>query len=406
MSKNNVARIKKMSPAELKAFWKKEKPGYRRLISKLTSLLKIFHGKIFRGKNLATASDESDDTPTSGVNRRRVSGGDSAPVKPAKPGQGAVGYGLIVKEVNTPGPRLLKQYIDALGMRTKLDELEAFVDACIATENEGMQALASDAENLYNGLLGVYNQALADMSGVAKHHVPEEVGDLFVRVQKYFNKQDADFIASREAAKAAAKKAGQPEPDYPEGELDYYINVGVKDNHFDFVLNCDISHWPMSDVTTKAKVVVVTVRLTPTEDAFKIGAHVTVLDKIALPYLYSLGTELKGETTGAIAKDLDKVLPRKFALNDVVAFAAPVDMKLDATEVTTLLSEIKGISGVTVEATEITMEYPDNTRHIQQQVFRVLRALPKIKKLMSIGYEDSIRTIDTNVHTYSMSIKD
>jgi len=395
MSKKNVAFLDKMTPEQLIKYYNKRKPAYRRLISKLTSLLQIFKGKVFGKKNLATASDSGDVTVT-------VRGGK----KSGKKGGKGAGFGLIVQKVDTPGPRELKQYIDALDTRQAIDELERMMELCSETENKSMNNLVPGLERERNAMIAVYSESLQKMADVADNHIPEAVGDLFKRVQAYFDALDADYIKARDAAIKAAKEAGVKPPEYSEDELDYYINVGTKGEVMDFILNCDISHWPAAGVVGRAKVVVITARITPTDDAFELKAYVAVHDKIGLHGLYSIGSELHGDTTGALAKDLDKVMPRKFAIADIVSFAAPVKLDLDATEVTTRLSAIEGITGITVEDTQITMEYPDNDRSIQAQVFRVMGGIPSIKKLLSQEYTATLNTIDPGVHTYSLTIKD
>lgn len=408
MSKQNVAFLNKMTDEQLLKYYNKRKPAYRRLISKFTSLLKLFKGKVFGKRMLSTASESTDFIG-------RVSGGQGKGATSGKKDGKNAGFGLIVQKVDTPGPRVLKQYIDALDSRQAIDELEAMIERFSESENKSLNKLVPNLNRDRDALVDVYTEALQNMSDVADNHIPEAVGDLFKRVQKYFDALDADYIKARDAAIEAAKKAKIDPPYFSDAELDYYINVGIKNDVMDFVLNCDISHWPAagmleqwhaSGIANRAKVVIITARLTPTDDAFSMKAYVAVHDKVGLPGLYSIGSELNGNDTAALAKDLDKVMPRKFAIADVAAFAAPVDLNLDATEVTTRLSAIDGVTGVTVEATEVTIEYPDNDRAIQAQVLRTMGALPSIKKLLNKQYEPTLRTVDPGVHTYSLTIKD
>lgn len=392
--KQDLSFIKNMTPEQAAKYYNKRKGSYRRLLSKFTSLLRIFFGKAFRS-NVATASS---------VKVREVRGGSDSK-------GGAGGFGLTVQKVKVPGPRQLQKNLDALEMRGSIDELDAIIDKCSATENAGMKALVKDMIKNRNALAEVYAEALHAMSEMSDSAVPDEVGDLFKRIQKYFDGVEKTHVEARKKEHAdavkAAKESGQPEPEEPdEDELAYYLNVGVKDGAVDFVLNCDVTHWrSFSEGFHKALVVVITARLEPTETAFDIRTYVNILDRVALPYLYNLGTEIKGENTAAIAKNFAKDIDREIARHDVVMFAAKADLDLDATEITTRLSAIEGVSGVTVEPNEVILEFPDNDREIQAQVIRVFDGVPGIKALLKKGYVRSLRSIDLNVHSYSLTLK-
>jgi hypothetical protein len=393
--KQDLSFIQRMTPEQAAKYYNKRKSSYRRLLSKFTSLLRIFFGKSSRS-NIATASS---------VKVREVRGG-------ADSKGGAGGFGLSVQKVKMPGPRQLQKSLDALEMRESIDELDAIIDKCNATENEGMKALVKDMIKNRNALVEVYTEALHAMSEMSDSAIPDEVGDLFKRIQKYFDGVEKTHIAGRKKEHAeavkAAKDAGLSEPTEPdEDELAYYLNIGTKDGGVDFVLNCDVTHWRnFSEGFHKALTVVVTARLEPTETAFAIRTYVNILDRVALPYLYNLGTEIKGENTAAIAKNFVSNIDREIARHDVVMFAAKADLAgLDATEVTTRLSAIKGVSGVTVEANEVILEFPDNDRNVQEAVLSVFRGLPVIKALIKKGYTQALTTIDQNVHSYSLTLK-
>lgn len=376
--KQDLSFIQRMTPEQAAKYYNKRKNSYRRLLSKFTSLLRIFFGKAFRS-NVATASS---------VKVREVRGGSDSK-------GGAGGYGLTVQKVKVPGPRQLQKNLDALEMREAIDELDGIIDKCSATENEGMKALVKDMIKNRNALAEVYAEALHAMSEMADSAIPDEVGDLFKRIQKYFDGVEKSHADNR------------AEGDTAEDELAYYLNIGNKDGAIDFVLNCDVTHWRnFSEGFHKALVVVVTARLEPTETAFTIRTYVNILDRVALPYLYNLGTEIKGENTAAIAKNFVKNIDREIARHDVVMFAAKADLTgLDATEVTTRLSAIKGVSGVTVESNEVILEFPDNDRDVQEAVLSVFRSLPAIKALIKKGYTQALTTIDQNVHSYSLTLK-
>lgn len=370
--------IQRMTPEQAAKYYNKRKGAYRRLLSKFTSLLQIFFGKAFRSK-VATASS---------VKVREVRGG-------AEGGKGpASGFGLTVQKIKMPGNRQLQKNLDALEMRGSIDELDAIIEKCSGTENEGMKALVKDMLKNRNALVDVYAEALHAMSEMADNVIPDAVGDLFKRIQKYFDGLEKAHVDNRAEGEEA------------EDELAYYINVGTKDGAIDFVMNCDVTHWRnFSEGFHKALVVVVTARLEPSESAFTLRSFVNILDRVALPNLYNVGTEIKGENTATIAKNFVANIDREIARHDVVMFATKADLNLDATEVTTRLSAIEGVSGVTVEPNEVILEFPDNDREIQAQVIRVFDALPSVKALLKKGYMRSLRSIDTNVHSYSLTLK-
>lgn len=393
--KQDLSFIQRMTPEQAAKYYNKRKSSYRRMLSKFTSLLRIFFGKSFRSK-VATASS---------VKVREVRGGSDGK-------GGAGGFGLTVQHVKVPGPRQLQKSLDALQMRGAIDELDGIITKCSETENEGMKALVKDMISNRNALVEVYTEALHAMSEMSDSSIPDEVGDLFKRIQKYFDGVEKTHVAGRKKAHAdavkAAKDAGLPEPTEPEeDELAYYLNIGTKDGAIDFVLNCDVTHWRnFSEGFHKALAVVITARLEPTESAYTIRTYVNILDRVALPYLYNLGTEIKGENTAAIAKNFAKDIDREIARHDVVMFAAKAELDgLDATEVTTRLSAIEGVTGVTVENNEVILEFPDNDREIQAQVIRVFDGIPAIKALLKKGYVRSLRSIDQNVHSYSLTLK-
>jgi len=369
--------IKKMTPEQAAKYYKNQKSSYRRILSKFTSLLRIFFGKTFRN-NVATASE---------VKVREVRGGSDG-------GGGAGGYGLTVQKLKIPGKRQLQKNLDALEMRGAIDELDAIIEKCSSTENAGMKALVKDMIKNRNALVEVYTEALHAMSEMSDSFIPDEVGDLFKRIQKYFDGMEKEHVEAR------------GETDGAEDELAYYINIGAKDGGMDFVMNCDITHWrDIVEGHHKALCVVITARLEPSESVFGIKVFVNILDRIALPYLYNLGTEIKGENTSAIAKNFAKNIDREIARHNVVLFATKAELGLDATEVQTLLSKIEGVSGVVVEPSEVIVEFPDDNREIQTEVMRVLGGLREVKALVKKGYSQSLRNIDLNVHSYSLTLK-
>jgi len=377
MSKKDFSYLERMSPEQLIKYYKGQKSGYRRLLSKFTSLLRFFFGKNHRS-NVATASE---------VKVRTVRGGE---------GGGSnknAGLGLTVQKLKMPGKRELQKNLDALQLRDKIDELDKMIELCKASEHKGMNALVKDQVAMYNAMLEVYTETLHAMSELADNFVPDEVGDIFKRVQKYFDKMEKQH---------AAQSAESDEDD----ELAYYINVGVKDGGMDFILNCDITHWRnYVEGVHKALVVVITVRAEPTETAFNFKTYVNILDRVALPYLYNLGTEIPGDDTAAIGGKFTSMIDREIARHNVVLFAVKADLKVDQTEVQTLLSKIDGVSGVMVEPNEIVVEFPEGNRDIQMAVLNTLNGLREVKALTKKGYTSSLRSIDGDQHSYSLTLK-
>lgn len=386
--------IKKMTPEQVAKYYKNRKPFYRRLLSKFTSLLKMFFGKTFR-TNVATAS---------GVRVSTVRGGNDD-------GQSANGYGLTVQKLKIPGKRQLQKNLDALGMRDALDELEAMLVAMRDSENKSLNAIFEDMKHNHTALTAAYEESLHAMAEVAEGFIPDEVNDIFMRVKKYFDKMEKAHVKQRDeahkAAVKAAKDAGLPAPKQEEeDELAYYLNVGTRDGGMDFVLNCDITHWRnVVDGVHKALLVVVTVRAEPTETAHSLKAYVNILDRVALPYLNNLGTEIPGGGTADIGGKFTSMIDREIARHNVVLFATKAELKLDATEVQTVLGKIEGVTGVTVEPNEVILEFPDNDRAIQTEVLRVLGNLRQVKALVKKGYIQSLNNIDVDVHSYSLTLK-
>ena len=374
MSKD-LSFIANMTPEQAAKYYRNRQGYFRRMLSKFTSLLRIFFGKSFRG-HVATAS---------AVNVIEVRGGETGDVS-------TTNYGLTVQKFKVPGKRVLQKSLDALEMRDAIDELDAIIDKCQQSENAGMKALVKDMIKNRNALASTYEEALHAMTELADNNIPDEVNDLFKRVQKYFDNIEKQHVAQNE--------------NETEDELAYYINIGTKEGAVDFVMNCDITHW--RDVTAgfhKALVVVVTARLEPTDAGYAIKSFVNILDRVALPYLYNLGTEIKGDNIATIGKNFAKNIDREIARHNVVMFATKAELNVDATEVQTKLSAIEGVSGVVVDPTEIVLEFPDNDRQIQTQVLKVLSNLREIKALVKKGYVQSLHNIDPNVHSYSLTLK-
>lgn len=375
---STYAKMEKMSDAQLTAYFEKRLPLYRRALARLTSFLKQMVGRAFKGKHLATAADVE-------IN---VHGGESG-----KSG-GDSGTSLTVQKFEHPGPRKLASYIDALEQIEYIGELDYQINRYADTENKALQKVQKLRVSMYNGLVDAYVEAIEAMRDIAKNKLPEPVGNLFKAAKKYFDPKEAEYVESYMAANDGAE---------PEHALDYYINVGVKDAVVDIVFNADISHWPR-ETKEGLMVAVITVRLEPTEDAFTMKAYANVLDRVGLPGRYNIGTEMKGADIPAIAKKIPRAFDMELAAHSVISFMAPVDLKLDETEVEERLMQIEGVSGVVVNPNGVEIEMNDD-RGTHRKAMEALDALPTIKKLIRSGHSRTLANPSPGSYLYSLTLK-
>lgn len=375
---STYAKMEKMSDDQLTAYFNKRLPLYRRALARLTSFLKQMVGRAFKGKHLATAADVE-------IN---VSGGTG----PASPSAG--GTSLTVQKFEHPGPRKLASYIDALEQIEYIGELDYQINRYADTENKALQKVQKLRVSMYNGLVDAYVEAIEAMRDIAKNKLPEPVGNLFKAAKKYFDPKEAEYVESYMAANNGEE---------PEHALDYYINVGVKDAVVDIVFNADISHWPR-ETKEGLMVAVITVRLEPTEDAFTMKAYANVLDRVGLPGRYNIGTEMKGADIPAIAKKIPRAFDMELAAHSVISFMAPVDLKLDETEVEERLMQIDGISGVVVNPNGVEIEMNDD-RGTHRKAMEALDALPTIKKLIRSGHSRTLANPSPGNYLYSLTLK-
>lgn len=400
--KKDYSYIRRMTPEQALKYYKKNEGRYSKLISKFTSLLRTLFGKVFRGRHLATAS---------GVNVIEVRGGsDDVGGRPKKIG-GRSGHSLVVDKLDLPGPRQLQKNLDALEMRDAIDQIEAIIEACSKTENERMRAEIVPMTERHSAMVDLYMEAINGMTELSKGNTPPAVNDLFFRVQKHFEEIESARIEAAQKEIDARKEAGEDVTDAQQ-ELDdadtvgYFVNIGTKDGVTDFVFNIDITHWrDMTNGFHKALVVVVTARLAPADDKFNLTTFVNVHDRIVLPNKYEIGRPVAGKDTADIANKLINRVEREVALHEVVTFSVKADLNLDATEVQARVGAIEGITGITVENNEVLLEFPEGDREIQAQVLRAFDRFPNIAKLVKSGYARSLRSIDGNMHSYSLVLK-
>lgn len=376
---STYAKMEKMSDAQLTAYFEKRLPLYRRALARLTSFLRQMVGRVFKGKNLATASDVI----------LNISGGEGG-----KTSHSDSGTSLTVSKFDHPGPRKLAGYIDALEQIEYIGELDYQITRYADTENKSLQKVQKLRVSMYNSLVDAYVEAIEAMRDIAKNKLPEPVGNLFKAAKKYFDPKEVEFIENYKAAN---------DGDEPEHMLDYYINVGVKDNVVDIVFNADISHWPR-ETKEGLMVAVITVRLEPTEDAFTMKAYANVLDRVGLPGRYNIGTELKGKDIPEIAKKIPKAFDMELAAHNIISFMAPVNLKLDETEVEERLMKIEGVSGVVVNDDGVMIEMTDD-RGVHREAMAALDTIPSVKKLIRSGYSRTLANPSPGSYLYSVTLK-
>lgn len=375
---STYAKMEKMSDAQLAAYYEKRLPLYRRALARLTSFLKQMVGRVFKGKNLATASDVIVNVSGGGETHDHVDTGTS----------------LTVQKFDHPGPKKLAGAIDALEQIEFIGELEYQINRYANTENATLAKQQKHRVNLYNGLVDAYVEALETMRDFANNKLPDPIGNLFKVAKKYFDPKEAEFVAQYKAAN---------NDEDPENILDYYINIGIKDASTDIVFNADISHWPR-ETKGGLMVAVITVRCTPTDDAFTTKVYANVLDRIGLPFRYNIGTELKGNDFAAIGKKIPKAFDMELAAHNIISFMAPVDLKLDETEVEERLMKIEGVAGVVVNTDSVQIEMSDD-RGVHREVMQSLDTLPHIKKMIKDGYSRTLQNPSAGSYIYSVTMK-
>src|SRR5690606_15054700 len=357
MSKDK-AKLKNMSDEELLSYYEKRVPLYRRALARLTSLIRNVFGRLFKA------------TAASTIN---ISGGGGGPVS----GSGT----LQVDAFRAPSQKKLQEYIDVLDQIDFIEELGYFLERAKASGTKVMMDRGREAARLYNAMVDAYETAIEEMTKIAEGHVPDSVGALFKEVSKILNKR---------------AKAGN------ENEPDYYLHVGVKGDDTDFVYNADLTDWARTTEEDKL-LLVTTVRVTPESDSFRVRVFVNVLDRIALPFKYSLGTEIQADTIAKFRTQFNDEVENELALHDVAIFLAPVKLKIDPTELETALEGTAGLKGIHVQDDRITFEIPEgkDQKSVIAKVVRHLNSHKNIKKLVRAKYTTRFeRDGDSDIYVY------
>jgi hypothetical protein len=349
---SNFASLEKMSDDALAKYYDKRQPLYRKALSKLTSFLKMFFGRVFSAFASETIIDVS-------------GGGESAG------GSKTSANGLTVEKFKAPGPRALRGYIDDLESIDYINELAYQMDRAAASESKALRAQLKSIEKMRNALVDAYVAAMDAMESVAQKHIPDAVGAIF---------------------KGASETARTLLPE--DFELGSYLYVGVNGKEADFVLNIDLS----TEDDTKS-LVVVTARLVPVDDHFEIRVYVNHLEKMALPGQYNIGTNVEGADVKAIVKKLKPAIEHEISLTHVVNLLGAIAIPVDETEIEKKLLAIEGVEGVSFEqdesdaVTAIHFEVPgissdDNevAKSARAAAFRVISANNKVKALVRKQY--------------------
>lgn len=343
----NFDKFEKMSDAALAKYFDKQKPFYRRALAKLTSLLKLFFGRVFQ----AFASDEVIE----------VSGGGAG----GKGSKGGTSGSLTVEKFKAPGKRALKGYIDALETIGFIEDLAYQMDRAAASEDKTLRSKLKEMEKLRDGLIDGYTAAMDAMESVAQKHIPDAVGAIF-----------------RGAQETAEKLL-------PEGkEVFNYVYVGVEGDEADFVLNIDLTE----DEEQKS-LIVITARLVPANDHFEIRCYINHLDKMALPGRYNLGTAIEGSDVKAIVKKMKPAIEHEISMTHVIGLLGAITFPIDETEIEEKISKIDGVAGVSFDhedegITAIHFEIPgistgdEVAKSARAAAFRVIRSTAKVKRMV------------------------
>lgn len=357
---SNFAALEKMSDAALAKYFVKRQPLYRKALAKLTSLLKLFFGKVFS----AFASDEVMNM-SGGEGSIDVSGGGKGGKKSAP------NHGLTVEKFKAPGPRVLKGYIDALGTLDFINELAYQMDRAAATEDKALRGELKAIEKMRDALVDGYVAAMDGMESVSKKHIPDAVGAIF---------QDAQAVAESLLPS--------------DFELGCYLYMGVDGKSADFTLNIDLS-----EDAENQSLIVVTARIEPKDDHFAIKVYVNHLNKMALPGNYVLGTAIDAADVKGIVKKLKPAIEREISLTHVIGMLGAIAIPIDIVEVENKLLAIDGVEGVSYdydddnEVTAIHYEVPgisdphnEEAKAARSAAFRVISANGKVKALLRKQY--------------------
>lgn len=353
-----MSKYSHLSDEELYAQYKKNLPRYRKMISKLTGLLKSFFGRVFS----AIAADSIID----------VSGSDG----------GSTGESLRITGFKAPSKAKLKQYLEALDLVDALDVIDETYNRLKNSSNPALKKQAPEIKRTLDALNKAYNEALSALTDVTNKSIPDNVGKIFKEAE--------------EALKSIDEK----------GAADVFVYVGAKEGrgvHFTQIL--DISDWERES-ETPILAVVVTAALEEEDDSYTMHVYVNVHDRNVLPFRYNLGKEIEGNSINAIVKELPTAISFELALHNVVAVVAPAPLAgIDATEITDLLTGIEGVSGVSVLDNAIEVEIPSDSRDVITPVLRILNTYRPIKKLLSQGYSQSFVQVDDGFYRYRLSKK-
>jgi hypothetical protein len=347
-----------LSDEEMFAQYQTRLPSFRKNLARLTSLLKAFFGKAFS----AFATD---------VIVQDMSGRDD---------DGNSGDSLTVSGFKAPSAAKLRKFIDAQTYADDLDFLEEML-ARMKRSSSDMKDRYPEAKRLRDAMLLTFNTSLDGLTEVAEKTIPDNIGSLFKLSEKALSKVGSEIAG-------------------------VYLSVGAEpEQGIHFVQMLDISNWERESKTAILAVVVTAVMSETTPGNYTTRVYVNVHDKSVLPFRYNLGVEVTGAGIKAIGGKLQKVMEQQLAAHHVVAVIAPVNLPIDDVTVTTLLTDIKGVKGVSVFEDSIEVEIPGDNRTTVGDVVRALNAYPSIRKMLSGDYSARFAPVGDGMWKYSVSRK-
>lgn len=334
----------KMDDKQLISYFHDNQSAWRKMLTRFAGFLRMMYSSV----HSAFAS---------GVTGLDMSGMDGSV-------DTASGKEITFQSFDGPTKAKAEKFIEELDMHNDLHNLTEYVEHLqkLSEKSPELEKVFREAVRLHSMATKAYHRSLRGAQEMARDTIPDKVGEYFDYVQKHLK----SF-----------------------GSFPSYGIVGVKGNVVDFVQTTDISEMPREDDHSTHLVIVTTCRLEPTENEFSLRVFVNVLDRLALPFKYNLGTEVTSPLN-AFKTKIGKYIKRELAMHNVVSFAAPEPLKLDAVEVESALSAIDGVESVSFEDNAISFAIPSRDRGVVGQVIRKLRTFKEISKMEKNGHHVNV----------------
>lgn len=337
-----------MSDKQLVSYFNDNAKTWRKVLTKLTGFLRLMYDGVFK----AFASED-------GVTSRELGNG----AEHVDTASGKVE--IEMEKFDGPALAKIQRFIDELDTHNDLHNLSEYVAHLekVGKRSPELQKIYVEAQRLHNNAAKAYRRSLKAAQEIAHDTLPDAVGAHFAHVQKYFKTEDAYYPS--------------------------YGIVGVQGETVDFVQTTDISSMEHDGQQGQLSVVV-TCRMEPTENEFKLTVYLNILDRLALPFRYNLGTQIKSSGIKEFRQQFNKLIKRELALHHVVSFAAPEKLNLDATEVENALMAIDGVSTVSFEDNAIVFDAAGSDRSVVGRVIRKLRSFKEISKMEKNGHHVNV----------------